>query len=426
MIIRKADAGPAAPNCPIRPLHPLGPESVLIASNIHPKQVIVLDLLGGLDLETDRVRSAPPRDPLGRARALSEALFEHAPRGDAAGDLQSASLSALASSGLPLAVFPRRHGGAGLLDRGQSAQLAGVLRLLGAGDLSIGRLFEGHVNAVALVERYGTDSQLDSLATAVMEGALSAVWNAEGRRPLKAVSENGFWHLTGEKILASGAGLISHPIVTPRTPEGVIMLIAEDLGAERIDLSSWTPQGMRGSATGTVDLSGLSFAGGSEIGDADDYQRQPAFSGGAWRFCAVHLGAAERLLDLFRAQLRARGRAGDPYQKQRVAAATAACITARLWIDRAATLVAAQEGEPNEIVAFVNLTRMVTERACLDVIEAVQRGVGLGAFMRPDPIERIARDLATYLRQPVPDAAMADAAAAVLASETQTFDLWES
>lgn len=385
----------------------------------------MLDLLGDLNLKPDRVRSPSPRDPLTRARALSGALFELAPCGEMAGATSAASMSELVSSGLPLAVFPRRHGGAGLLDRGQSTQLAGVLRLLGAGDLSIGRIFEGHVNAVALVERYGTEMQLDSLATAVTGGALSAVWNAEGRRPLTALSEGGFWHLSGEKILASGAGLISRPIVTPRTPDGVIMLIAEDLGAERVDLSSWTPQGMRGSATGTVNLSDLSFAVGSEIGDVDDYQRQPAFSGGAWRFCAVHLGAAERLLDLFRAQLRARGRAGDPYQKQRVATAIAACVTARLWINKAALLVSNVAGEPKDVVAFANLTRMVTERACLDVIEVVQRGIGLGAFMRPDPIERIARDLATYLRQPVPDAAMADAADRVLASEADTFDLWD-
>lgn len=368
--------------------------------------------------------SAALRKPLLDARSLAKALFEHAGSGDRDGEVSAASLNELAASGLPLSVFPRRLGGAGLLEGAQSDQLASVLRLVGAGDLSIGRLFEGHVNAVALVERYGTESQLTSLAAAVQKGGLSAVWNAEGRNPLTASAEGGAWCLTGEKIMASGAGLISHPIVTPRAPAGVIMLVAAGIGAERADLSRWTPTGMRGSATGTVRLSGLRFAKSAEIGRPGDYLSQPTFSGGAWRFCAVHLGAAERLLDLFREHLLARERAGDPYQKQRIASAGAACMTARLWISQAAKLVAGEDGAPDEIVAFVNLTRMVTERACLDVIEAVQRGVGLGAFMRPDPIERIARDLATYLRQPVPDAAMADAAAVILASRTTMFDLW--
>jgi hypothetical protein len=40
--------------------------------------------------------------------------------------------------------------------------------------------------------------------------------------------------------------------------------------------------------------------------------------------------------------------------------------------------------------------------------------------MRPAPLERIARDLATYLRQPAPDRALTEAAAWVLAAEDAT------
>jgi hypothetical protein len=38
------------------------------------------------------------------------------------------------------------------------------------------------------------------------------------------------------------------------------------------------------------------------------------------------------------------------------------------------------------------------------------------SFMRPNPIERISRDLATYLRQPVPDMAMSNGAKVFLSS----------
>ena len=69
------------------------------------------------------------------------------------------------------------------------------------------------------------------------------------------------------------------------------------------------------------------------------------------------------------------------------------------------------------VVAFANLMRMVVERAALDLMENVQRGTGLPAFMNGNPVERIVRDLATYLRQPVPDLVMNDAARAVLAGE---------
>jgi hypothetical protein len=76
-----------------------------------------------------------------------------------------------------------------------------------------------------------------------------------------------------------------------------------------------------------------------------------------------------------------------------------------------------RRGDPGNVVAFANMTRMVTERCALDVMETVQRGVGLTSFIRPHPIERISRDLATYLRQPVPDLAMSDGAKAFLVSK---------
>ena len=56
-------------------------------------------------------------------------------------------------------------------------------------------------------------------------------------------------------------------------------------------------------------------------------------------------------------------------------------------------------------------SRLAVEAACHDALQLAQRSVGLAAFMRPNPIERIGRDLATYLRQPAPDAALAEAAA---------------
>ena len=61
---------------------------------------------------------------------------------------------------------------------------------------------------------------------------------------------------------------------------------------------------------------------------------------------------------------------------------------------------------PEQLVAYVNLARLAVEAAALDLMQLVQRSVGLQAFMRPNPIERISRDLATYLRQPGPDRAL--------------------
>jgi alkylation response protein AidB-like acyl-CoA dehydrogenase len=184
---------------------------------------------------------------------------------------------------------------------------------------------------------------------------------------------------------------------------------------EEVDLSRWNAQGMRSTATGSIELSGIRLTTENMIGSSGDFTRQPYFSGGAWRFCAVHVGAIERLVDLFRDHLEARGRGQDPYQLQRLAQAIASAKTARYWVEEAARRLAT-EPDTGNVVAFANLTRMVTERCALDVMETVQRGVGLVSFVKPNPIERISRDLATYLRQPMPDLAMSDGAKAFLTS----------
>ncbi|WP_131193757.1 acyl-CoA dehydrogenase [Lichenihabitans psoromatis] len=378
----------------------------------------------------DGGRRAGPLDAVLRATQLSDLLFKEGEQADRETRITDRVHAALRASRLLLAPFPARWGGEDLLSAERSRDLTAVLRLIGAGDLSVARLYEGHVNAVALVTRFGTSGQVAAFADAVAQGAMSAVWNAEGKQPLRAQRTAAGWHLTGSKILASGAGSITHPIVTPTGPDGVIMVIPVLASGERADLSGWTAQGVRSTATGTVDFTGLTIPFAAQIGGAGDYMRQPSFSGGAWRFCAVHLGAAERLLDLYREHLVSRSRDGDALQQQRVAHCAAALGSAAFWVEHAAARLASHSSVVDAVdaeatVGFVNLTRIVTERACLDVLEAVHRGIGLGAFIRPHAVERVSRDLSTYLRQPVPDGAMLDAAKMVLASPRSTRQLWD-
>jgi alkylation response protein AidB-like acyl-CoA dehydrogenase len=317
--------------------------------------------------------------------------------------------------GLAMSPFPKALGGAGLCEQARYNDLCTILRLLGSADLSVARLFEGHINAVSLVARYGDQDQMQALAARVAMGGLSAVWGADDAKGLHVI--NGRKPvLQGRKILASGAGFVTDPIVTAKAGDGQVMCLLQLAMEEKVDLSAWTAQGMRSTATGAIDLSGIIVTAENMIGVAGDFMRQPYFSGGAWRFCAAHVGATERLVDLFRDHLVTTARGEDPYQRQRLAQGIACAKTARFWVEEAARRLSAEEPDADNVVAFANLTRMVTERCALDVMETVQRGVGLGSFVRPHPIERISRDLATYLRQPVPDMAMSNGAKVFLSS----------
>jgi alkylation response protein AidB-like acyl-CoA dehydrogenase len=69
------------------------------------------------------------------------------------------------------------------------------------------------------------------------------------------------------------------------------------------------------------------------------------------------------------------------------------------------------ESAPATITGYVNLARVAVESAALEIIRLVQRSLGLSAFLQTNPVERLMRDLAIYLRQPATDEALTEAAA---------------
>ena len=81
------------------------------------------------------------------AREIGEKAFARAGAYDEDGAYPAADVTALHESGLLTAVLPVKYGGTGLL----GLSLSEVLRSIGSGSLPLGRLFEGHVNAVELV-----------------------------------------------------------------------------------------------------------------------------------------------------------------------------------------------------------------------------------------------------------------------------------
>ena len=58
------------------------------------------------------------------------------------------------------------------------------------------------------------------------------------------------------------------------------------------------------------------------------------------------------------------------------------------------------------------------------MLRLAQRSVGLQGFLREHPLERLSRDLATYLRQPAPDRALTTAAEEILKAGGQAWGLW--
>src|ERR1700761_1285532 len=162
---------------------------------------------------------------LQRVEEFAALAEKAAARSDETGRLNHGVRSAFHESGLAMAPFPAALGGDSLCEADQQPTLCTVLRMIGASDLSVGRLFEGHVNAVHLVSRYGTEAQVGALATSVTGGALCGVWGAEDAAGLKRAAGGDEWSLQGRKILASGAGFVTRPLVTVATENGTVLYL---------------------------------------------------------------------------------------------------------------------------------------------------------------------------------------------------------
>ena len=79
---------------------------------------------------------------------------------------------------------------------------------------------------------------------------------------------------------------------------------------------------------------------------------------------------------------------------------------ARLW--------ARADASDAERVAAVQAARGAVERACTDAMRLADHVAGARGLGQPGPLERVARDLRLYLRQPDPDGALVAAGAFAL------------
>jgi hypothetical protein len=303
-----------------------------------------------------------------------------------------------------------------LADFGDPADAVAMLRLLrllyrvGREDLPLGRLFEGHVDALQIVSRYGSDAQRARLRQLADAGAASGVWNADlPGEGLRLESDL----LDGGKAFASGAGVLTHALVTADVPGGrqlVFVDLARTMPA--VDRRFWNVVGMQRSETHVVRWNHAPLMPDDLIGAPGDYVRQPWFGGGALRFAGVQAGGIAALVDGTRDHLVRAGRADDPHQAGRLAALYGLAQAAANAVRDAA---AGWFGDEAARLPLVAAARAAVYDAGGKAIMIAQEAVGVQALFATHPLAARITDLSMYLRQPGPDAQRMQVGAAVAA-----------
>lgn len=343
------------------------------------------------------------------------------------------TLELLRKSPILTACISSDFGGLNLgLVPGSNFALLTLLKCIGGGNLVMGRVLEGHMNAQLLIAQFGTESQKSKFAEDAKEGKLFGVWNTQAQDgTFLTNSEAGQYLLNGSKTFATGTGFVFRPIITAEMPDGswqMCVVPLDEIDAE-IDSRWWNPMGMKSSRSYKISFSDAEIENGNLLGKSGNYYQQPAFSGGAIRFAAVQLGAAEALLDLTRKYLQELNRVDDPYQKMRLGEMAIAIESGNLWKKGAAEQLDNLMFESNaqkteQFLAYADMMRTAIEQICTDVMVLCQKSVGARGLNKPYHFERIIRDLNTYLRQPAPDLSLANVGKYVLESTISSAALW--
>ncbi|MBW4484581.1 MAG: acyl-CoA/acyl-ACP dehydrogenase [Tildeniella torsiva UHER 1998/13D] len=405
------------------------------------------DLPGGIPITAEllTIPLAPKlaiADLLRSAGQLADGFATQAAAIDQPGAFPVEEFEQLARAGFLTAPLRPDLGGCGLgIDASTTHDLLRLLKQIGRGNLAIGRVYEGHVNALQLIQTFGTAAQIERYGReAREEQKLFGVWNAEDAEGLNLlpIGPNRY-RLQGAKTFCSGGGYVERPFVNGKLPDGSwqMCIVPMDEVQTRCDRDWWQPMGMRATASYKIDFSGVELGTEALIGEPGDYLRQPWLTAGVVRFAAVQLGGAEALFDFTRQYLQGEGRTEHPYQQERLGQMAIALESGNLWLRGAADRLAAYDpqfgGTPQmshphlgQLVAYANMMRTAIEQICIDTMQLCQRSVGTRGLLSPHPMERVIRDLTLYLRQPAFDVALAGVGAYALAQTIPADRLWQA
>jgi alkylation response protein AidB-like acyl-CoA dehydrogenase len=175
--------------------------------------------------------------------------------------------------------------------QGKTWQRFETLSAWAAKDLSLGRLAEGHVDALAILAEAGLEVA-EPMAT-------YGVWAARsGSAVMTARRESGGWRLSGEKAFCSGGTLMDRALVSAESADGYRLFdVAVSEQVIRALPDSWVAVGMADSFSETLEFGGPPVPNGREVGAPGFYLERPGFWFGAVGVAACWFGGAAGLVE---------------------------------------------------------------------------------------------------------------------------------
>ncbi len=286
------------------------------------------------------------------------------------------------------------------------------LATVGGIDLALLKLYEGHTDALAIIQELTAEPP----ATHGIWG----VWAAEPPDARVRISEQhrDVIRLNGHKAWCSGAQHIDYALITAWGVEDQPQLVAVSLDQPgvRIDAQGWQAVGM--GSTASVDVH-FDNAIGRCIGEPGDYLSRPGFWQGGAGIAAAWYGAAAALARALHRQ-RQQGRT-DPHGDAHLGAVDAALGGASAALRECAAWIDAHPRDDARLP--VQRVRAQVEMAAEQVCRHVGRALGATPFCRDPHFARLAADLPVFIRQSHAERDLAELGRLVAAASAQEWSL---
>lgn len=291
-----------------------------------------------------------------------------------------------------------------------------LVRRVARADGSVGRIFDGHLNAVERLLVQAPAQLREQELAAVRVGRLSAgVWGGDPRPgegpPASVVTVGGEEVLRGVKTFCSGAGGLDRALVLARdlggAPPAAVWVDLRDSAHVEVDPDWYLGHGLRASVSHRVvfhDAPVIArFGGPGALGE------QPWFARDALRTASTWAGMADAAVEAMLAELSDRPGRGAIEDL-----ATGRVLTAQrtisLWIEAGARAMDSRA----DLAAVALHARVAIADQCRALLDEAARACGSWPFARGTTLDRCRRDLEVFLLQHRLDPLLASAGSAAL------------
>ncbi len=286
--------------------------------------------------------------------------------------------------------------------RPPAAQELALIRSVAWADGSVGRIYDGHVNAIERLAVQGAGELRERELAGFATGELRAgVWGGDPAagegEPARVLSTRAGLVLRGVKTFCSGAGGLHRALVLARAPEGgppwsvwVDLTVAERVA---IDPAWYRSHGLRASVSHRVVFDDAPVL--AVLGPPGAIAIQPWFARDALRTAASWAGMADAAVEAALQELSSRPASG-PLEALAAGRIITAQRTISVWLQAAAL---AMDEPSDELPAIALHGRAAIADASRTLLDEAARACGSRPFARGGQLDRARRDLEVFLLQ---------------------------